>query len=72
MVLLLSYSPLDVRFAGSNPAGVNGLFQSVKILSKTSFGREVKPWVRVIDLWHVGRQKINFASTNILNKLTST
>ena len=41
----LSYSPLDLRFVGSNPAGVNGFFQSVKILSVTSFGREVKPWV---------------------------
>ena len=28
-------------------------FQSVKILSMTSFGREVKPWVRVVDLRHV-------------------
>ena len=25
----------------------------VKILSMTSFGREVKPWVRVVDLRHV-------------------
>ena len=41
----LSYSPLDPRFAGSNPAGVDGFFQSVKILNMTSFGREVKPWV---------------------------
>ena len=41
----LSYSPLDPRFAGSNPAWVNGFFQSIKILSMTSFGREVKPWV---------------------------
>ena len=30
---------------GSNPAGVDGFFQSVKILSMTSFGREVKPLV---------------------------
>ena len=36
---------LDPRFAGSIPAGVDGFFQSVKILSMTSFGREVKPWV---------------------------
>ena len=27
-------SPLDSRFAGSNPAGVDGFFQSVKILSR--------------------------------------
>ena len=32
-------------FAGSNPAGFDGFFQSLKILSVTSFGREVKPWV---------------------------
>ena len=38
-------SPPDPRFAGSNPAGVDGFFQSVKTLSMTSFGREVKPWV---------------------------
>ena len=49
----LSYSPLDPRFAGSNPAGVNGFFQSVKILSVTSFRREIKPWVRIVDLRHV-------------------
>ena len=28
----LSYSPLDPRFAGSNPAGIVEFFQSVKIL----------------------------------------
>ena len=39
----LSYSPLDSRFAGSNPAGVHGFFQSVKLLNMASFGREVKP-----------------------------
>ena len=33
------------EFAGSNPAGVDGYFQSVKILIMTSFGREIKPWV---------------------------
>ena len=42
VVILL---PLDARFAGSNPAGVDEFFQSVKILSMTSFEREVKPWV---------------------------
>ena len=41
----LSYSQLEPRFAGSNPARVAGFFQSVKILSMTSFGGEVKPWV---------------------------
>ena len=41
----LSYSPLDPRTAGSNPAEVEGLFERVKTLSMTSFGREVKPWV---------------------------
>ena len=45
MVLWLSYLPLDPRFAGSNPAGVDGFFQNIKILSMTSFRREVKPWV---------------------------
>ena len=43
MVQWLSYSPLDPRFAGSIPAGVDGFFfQSIKILSMTSFGREIK------------------------------
>ena len=37
VVQWLSYSPLD--------AGSMDFFQSVKILSMTSFGREVKPWV---------------------------
>ena len=41
----LSYSPRDPRFAGSNPTGVDGFLQSVKILSMTSFEREVKPWI---------------------------
>ena len=45
MVPWLSYSPLDPRFAASSPDGVDGFFESVKILSMTSFGREVKPWV---------------------------
>ena len=40
VVQWLSYSPLDPRFAGSMD-----FFQSRKILSMTSFGREVKPWV---------------------------
>ena len=41
----ISYSLLVPRFAGSIQAGVDEFFQSVKILSMTSFGREVKPWV---------------------------
>ena len=31
------------KFAGSNPDGGDGFFQSVKILCLTYFGREVKP-----------------------------
>ena len=45
VVQWLSYPPLDPRFAGSNPASVDGYFQSVKIPSMISFGREVKPLV---------------------------
>ena len=45
VVQRLSYSLLDLGFAGSIPVGVDGSFQTVKILSMTSFGREVKPWV---------------------------
>ena len=41
----LSYSPLDPRFAGSNPAEIDAFFQNVKILTMTSSGREVKAWV---------------------------
>ena len=41
----LSYYQLDPRFAGSNSAGAEVFFQSVKILSITSFGREGKPCV---------------------------
>ena len=52
-VVQLSYSPLHPRCTGSIPAGVDGFFQSVKILSITTFGREVKPGSRVVDLWHV-------------------
>ena len=39
VVQWLSYSPLDPRFAGSIPAGVDGFFQSIKILSMSFFGR---------------------------------
>ena len=41
----LSYSPLDPRLAGSNPGGVDVFFQSGKIQSMTSFGKEEKLWV---------------------------
>ena len=46
---------------GSIPAGVDGFFQSVKILSMTSFRREVKPWV--IDLWHVKEPQANIRAS---------
>ena len=44
------YSGYHIRLCirgsqGSIPAGIDGFFQSVKILSMTSFGRSVKPWV---------------------------
>ena len=41
----LSYSPQDPRFTCSNPAGVDEFFQSIKTLSMSTFGREVKPLV---------------------------
>ena len=41
----LSYLPVDPKFADSNPAGVDGFLQRVKILSMTSFGKDVKPWI---------------------------
>ena len=53
VVQWLSYSTLDPRFTGSIPARVDGLFQSIKILSMTSFGREVSRWSCVIDLRHI-------------------
>ena len=39
------------RFVGSIPAGVDGFLQSIKIMSMSSFGREVKLWV--VDLRYV-------------------
>ena len=45
VVQWISYSPLDPRFDGFKPGQGRWFFQSVKILSMTSFGREVKPWV---------------------------
>ena len=34
----LTCSPRDPRFAGSNPAKVDGFFQNVKILSRSPLG----------------------------------
>ena len=45
--------PLVPKFAGSIPAEAVGIFQGEKILSTPSFGREVKPFVHVVDLRHV-------------------
>ena len=42
-----------IWFAGSNPARVDGFFQNVKILSMTSFGREVKMWMPCRRFRHV-------------------
>ena len=42
MVIILATGS---EVAGSNPTAVDGFFQSVQILSMTSFGRDVKPWV---------------------------
>ena len=43
MVIILATGS---EVAGSIPAGVDEFFQSVQILNMTSFGREVKPWVK--------------------------
>ena len=54
--ITLGFDPggiVDPRFTGSNPAGIDGFFQRVQIFSMTYFGREVKPWSRVVDLRHV-------------------
>ena len=46
VLVLPSHHVLQIlRLAGSNPAGVDGFFQSVKILIMASYRREVKPWV---------------------------
>ena len=50
MVIILA-SEYEVR--GFDPGRGRWIFQSVKILSMASFGREVKPWSRVVDLRHV-------------------
>ena len=50
MVIILA-SGSKVR--GFDPGRGRWIFQSVKILSMTSFGMEVKPWIRVVDLRHV-------------------
>jgi hypothetical protein len=39
---------LDPRVAGSNPAEVNGCLKVIKIYCTTSFGREVKPLIKLI------------------------
>ena len=45
------HGPVVILLAtGSDPSGVDGFFQSVKIQSMTSFGREVKQWVNIVDL----------------------
>ena len=59
----LSYSLLDPRFAGSNPGRNDGLFYSVKILSMTSFGREVKRGSRVVDLRHVKKPQVEIRAS---------
>jgi hypothetical protein len=41
--LVVTYSPLDPRFAGSNLADVNRFLKVIKICNTSSFGREVKP-----------------------------
>ena len=49
----LKFSLVNVAEATLNtPAGVDGCFQSVKILSMTSFGKESRG-SRVVDLRHV-------------------
>ena len=50
VVIILS---LDSRFSGSNPAEVDGFFQSLKILSMIWFGGEVKPLVPCLRFTHV-------------------
>ena len=42
VVIILATDP---RFAGSNPAGVDGFFSEHKNSEYDFFGREVKPWV---------------------------
>ena len=42
VVIILATGPEVREF---KPGQVSGFFQSVKILSMTSFGREVKPWL---------------------------
>ena len=53
---LESTSPLDPRFKGSDLAGVDGFFQSIKIPCRTSRlpseGKSSR-WSRVVDLRHV-------------------
>ena len=64
MAQWLSYSPLDQRFAGSIPAGVNGFFSERKspeydflrkgsIIQFETFQTLISRGSRVVDLWHV-------------------
>ena len=46
-------SAIGSEVRGFKPGRGRWIFQSVKILSITSIGREVKPWVRVVNLRHV-------------------
>jgi hypothetical protein len=39
----LACFPLDLRFAGSNPAEMDGFLRDIKIRNMTSFGGEAKP-----------------------------
>ena len=54
VVLWLSYSPLDLRFVGSNPVGIDEFFQNVKNLEYDYLRKGSKGLgSRVIDLRHV-------------------
>jgi hypothetical protein len=41
------------RVRGFKPGRNHWIFSGEKILSMLSFGREVKPFAHVTDLWHV-------------------
>jgi hypothetical protein len=43
--LVVACLPVDLRFAGSNPAEDDGFLRVIKIRSATSFGGEIKPSV---------------------------
>jgi hypothetical protein len=46
--LWLACLPMDPKFAGSNPAGGDGLLRTIQIRSTPSFGGEVKPSGHVV------------------------